>query len=74
MAIKFVKEDTTIGITRWPDRKKQCLYMMVGSVVEPLAYFQSDIKAAKFEKFFNRMIEEIAGPTIPQAGLPEEAP
>lgn len=56
-AIKFIAEDTTIGVTQMPNRKAKCLYMMVGNQIEPLAYFRSDEAAAEFETFFNRMID-----------------
>lgn len=30
------------GITKFPDRKRYCLYKKVGSMIYPLAYFKSD--------------------------------
>ena len=72
-AIKFVKEDTTIGVAKFPDRERKCLYIMVGNQIEPLAYFRSDEAAAEFMKFFNRMIDAMMlGPAKPDAGLPKE--
>ena len=69
--IKFISEDTTIGVTRFPDRKAKCLYKMVGNYIVPLAYFRSDEAAAEFEKFFNRMIDAMTlGPAKPDARLP----
>lgn len=57
MGIKFIKEGVTIGVDQFPDRKRKCLYKMVGNVIEPLAYFLSDEKAAEFEKWFYKLVE-----------------
>ena len=59
MPIKFVAEDTTLGVTRFPHRKSKCLYKVVGNQITPLAYFRDDQCADDFEKFFDRMIDLI---------------
>lgn len=57
MPIKFIEEDTTIGVMQFPHRKSKCLYKMVGNRVTPLAYFRDDKSADEFEAFFNRLID-----------------
>ena len=44
------------GITTFPDRKRPCLFLSRGAMIEPLAYFTTDEKADEFKDVLERLI------------------
>lgn len=44
------------GITTFPNRKRPCLFLAKGTMIEPLAYFTTDENAEKFKAVLNQLI------------------
>jgi len=44
------------GITTFPDRKRPCLFLSRGAMIEPLAYFTTNEKAKQFKDVLERLI------------------
>jgi len=47
---------TEFGITTFPDRKRPCLFLSRGAMIEPLAYFTTDEKAETFRVVLDQLI------------------
>lgn len=53
----YVYKDTRIGVTKMPDRKRHCLYVMKGNVLYPVAYFTKEVFADMFWEEFQKFME-----------------
>jgi hypothetical protein len=55
--IQTPEYDREFGITTFPDRKRACLYLSDGGMIEPLAYFTTNEKAKRFKYVLERIVE-----------------
>ena len=72
MALTVYKDGkavVTYGIDRFPDRKRYCLYRLIGNIIVPLAYFRNDADADEFLEFMHSLVP---GEFKPMPGLLEK--
>ena len=57
LIIQKGRDKVEFGVSSLPNRKNAALIRMRGAMIEPLAYFINDEKAAEFEKILDYILE-----------------